>query len=196
MKSNWKYGLPLISKVYEANPNGMLRRILERNPGAAEKDTWPVWRAEVLKNSDALEAVMRCYHVNAWRRLNDLVPTAAPPKKRAAAREAKRARVADKFQRAKAVLILNYVMPNRLRLRDCTFGYARELGGAFARIGAMGAPDAIIGDVLSNAQADAAAGEIGPHLVDPQPNGDATRPRLWFGTALLRAAGQQLERWA
>jgi hypothetical protein len=196
MRSKSKYGTPFIAKVYEASPDGMLYRIMKENPGAAEKDIWPIWRAELVKSGAALDAVLRCYHMNAHRRVERLVSRAESRKTRAALREERNAHVADTFMRVTKALILDHVMPNGNRLRDCTFGYAREVGGAFARIGAMGSRDAIIGDVLSNAQADAAAGEIGAHLVDPQPNGDATRPRLWFGTALLRAAGQQLERWA
>lgn len=197
MRSKSRYGLPFVAKVYEVSADGMLHRIMTKNPGAAEEDTWPIWRAQLMKNRVALDAVLRSYHMNAHRRVERLLSRAEPPMKtRAAAREERKARVADAFARVKKALILDHVMPNGLRLRDCTFGYAREVGGAFARIGAMGAPDAIIGHVLSNAQADAEVGEIGPHLVDPQPNGDGTRPRLWFGTALLRAAGQQFERWA
>jgi hypothetical protein len=197
MRSKSKYGTPFIAKVYGASPDSMLHRIMKENPGAVEEDTWPIWRAELVKNGAALDAVLRCYHVNAHGRVERLLSRAGlPGKRRAAAREERNARVANAFARVKKALILDHVMPNGSRLRDCTFGYAREVGGAFARIGAMGALDAVIGHVLSNAQADAAVGEIGPPMVDPQPNGDATRPRLWFGTALLRAAGQQFERWA
>jgi hypothetical protein len=70
---------------------------------------------------------------------------------------------------------------------NCTFGYVRQAGGAFARLGAMGDPDKIIGQVLSDAAIEAAVGEIDPPQIDHQ---------LDFGAALLREAGQEFERWA
>jgi hypothetical protein len=198
MSSNWKYGLPFIAKVYEASPDGMLHRIMKENPGAAEEDTWPIWRAELVKNGAALDAVLRCYHVNAHRRVERLVSRAGlPGKRRAAAREERDARVAATFVRVKKALILDHVMPNGLLLRDCTFGYATAIGDVYARIGAKGDPNAIIGQVLSNAEADAAVGEIGPNRVDQRLNGNgkAVRPQQRIGAAILRAAGQQFGRW-
>jgi hypothetical protein len=198
MRSKSKYGTPFIAKVYEASPNGMLHRIMKENPGAAEEDTWPIWRAELVKNGAALDAVLRWYHMNAHRRVEHLVSGAKlPGKRRAAAREERDARVAATFVRVKKALILDHVMPNGRRLRDCTFRYASEIGGAYTRIGAMGDPDAIIGQNLSDAAADAAVGEIGADRIDQRlnGNGEAVRPQQRIGAAILRAASQQFGRW-
>jgi hypothetical protein len=173
---NPKLGAPFVAKVCRANPDHMLRRIMAWLPDASEQETWPVFRAKVLKDRDMLEACLRWFHVNARRRLEGFAPRTAPPKKRAVPLEEKHARVADRVKRIRAVMILDYTMPNGSRLRECTFGYAREVGGAFARLGEMGDPHAIIGQVLSNDAADAAVGEIGSDWVDPQLNGEATRP--------------------
>jgi hypothetical protein len=188
--SNPKYGTPFVKKVYQPNPDDILRRILEKNPGARMDDTWLIFLAEVLKDRDMLEAVVRCYHINAYSRLDrearyrldHLVPRAAPTK------EERRARAADTWARMKKVLILNHVMPNGLRLRDCTFRYASAVGGAYTRIGEMGPPDAIIGRVLSNEQADAMVGEIGPDQIDRELNGAAGRQDHRAPTFLRGAA--------
>jgi hypothetical protein len=190
---NPKLGAPFIAKVCPANPDNLLRQIMSWMPGAAEEDTWPNFRAMVMKDPDMIDACLRWFHVNARGRLERLA-MAEPPAKRTAARakqtrEEKRARVADTMKRIEAVMILNHVMPNGLRLRDCTFGYASEVGGAFARIGAMGAPNAVIGRVLSDAEADTAVGEIGPDQIDKNTNGAAARqdqhaPAFLQGAAL------------
>jgi hypothetical protein len=168
-KSKPKLGTPFIAKVYPNSPDELLLRILKKNPKATEEETWLLFRAEVLKNEAMRDACLRSYHVNARGRVEKFVQGTESPRERAAAAEQKRAerhaRVTKAFKRAKAVLILDYIMPNGLRLGDCTFGYATEVGGAFARLGAMGDPDAIIGQVLTDDAADAAVGEIGPDEV-------------------------------
>src|SRR5258708_17448544 len=107
-------------------------------------DAGLIFLGGVLRARDMREAVVRSYHINAYSRLDrearyrldHLVPRVAPTK------EERRARAADTWARMKKVLILNHVMPNGLRLRDCTFSYASEIGGAFARIGTMRTSDA------------------------------------------------------
>jgi hypothetical protein len=176
MSSKSKYGRPFIAKVYEVSPDGMLYRIMKENPGAAEEDTWPIWRAEIMKNGHALDAVLHSYYVNAHRRVELFVSRAkSPTKQPVGTREERDARIADAFVRVKNALILDHVMPDGRRLRDCTFGYAAEIGGAFARIGAMGDPDEIIGQFLTDAQAEAAVREVGAERVDRRLNG--ARPR-------------------
>jgi hypothetical protein len=184
-KPNPKRGTPFIAKMYPVGPDELLLRILKENPNATEEDTWLLFRAEVLKNEDMRDACLRSFHVNATGRLERLMSRAESPQERAAMAEQKRAerraRVTKAFKRAKAVLILDHVMPNGLRLGDCTFGYASEVGGAFARLGAMGDPDAIIGQVLTEDAADAAVGEIGPDEAPRTRDGRGMRKAGWLG---------------
>jgi len=157
----------------------MLRRIMRWMPGAAEEDTWPIFLAEVLKDDEMRDACLRWFHVNARNRLERHALVEPPAKRTAAqarqAREEKHARAADRMARVDAVMILDHVMPNGKPLRDCTFGYAREVGGDFMCIGRMGRPDQIVGEVLTDQRADAMVGEIGPDLPDKKTNGAAVR---------------------
>jgi hypothetical protein len=168
-KPKQKRGTPFIAKMYPVGPDELLLRILKEHPDATEEETWLLFRSEVLKNEALLNACLRSFHVNARGRVEKFVQGIESPQERAATAEQKRAerraRVTKAFKRAEAVLILDHLMPNGLRLGDCTFGYATELGGAFARLGSMGDPDAIIGQVLTDDAADAAVGEIGPDEV-------------------------------
>jgi hypothetical protein len=53
-------------------------------------------------------------------------------------------------------IILDFLMPNGKAMRECTFGYVREIGGRFAAIGALRKARQVIGDVLTDEQAQAA----------------------------------------
>jgi len=163
----------LTRKALPGNPDYVMGQILEKNPGITESESWPIFRAEVLADGDLLDACLFWYHAAARNRANKDVDDALTREEKRLRelekRRARAARVAKMYERGKAVLILDHVMPNGLRLRDCTCGYATEVGGAFARIGEMGDPDQIIGQVLTDADADALVGEIGPGPADPSP---------------------------
>jgi hypothetical protein len=57
------------------------------------------------------------------------------------------------FEKIKGLIVLDLMMPNGEAIRDCSFGYMTKLGGAAARIGAMGKPNQIIGKVITEKQA-------------------------------------------
>jgi hypothetical protein len=149
----------LTRNALPGNVDYAMGQILKRNPGITETDSWPIFRKTVLKDDDLIEACLFWCHKAARNRASkdDVV---APTREEKRLRELeKRARVAKAYERGKARLILNHRMPNGLQLRECTFAYARDAGDKFARIGDMGEPDQIIGDVLSDEAADAAFNE-------------------------------------
>jgi hypothetical protein len=147
----------LTRKARRGNVDYAMGRILKENPGITESESLPIFRAKVLADDDLLEAcVFECHAAARNRAYRDVDDALEKKRLRELKRRARDLRVAKMYERGKAVLILNHVMPNGLPLRECTFGYIREVGGKFARIGGMGDPDQIIGEVLSNDQADAA----------------------------------------
>jgi hypothetical protein len=146
----------LTRKALPGNVDYVMGQILKRNPGITESDSWPIFRDMVLKDDDLIEACMFWTHAAARNRAcKDGDGALTREEKRRRALET-RARAAEMWERAKAVVILNHVMPNGLPLRECTFGYVKDVGGKFARIGDMGEPDQIIGEVLSDRAVDAA----------------------------------------
>jgi hypothetical protein len=150
----------LTRKALPGNVDYAMGQILKRNPGITESDSWPIFRDMVMKDPNLLEACVFWSHGAARNRAcKDGDDSLTREEKRLRELE-RRARVAKLYERGKAVLILNHVMPNGLPLRDCTFAYVREVGGAYARIGGMGEPDQIIGEVLSDGVADAAFNEV------------------------------------
>jgi hypothetical protein len=174
----------LTRKARRGNVDYAMGRILKENPGITESESLPIFRTKVLADDDLLEAcVFECHasaRNRAYRGIDDALTREEKRLREMERRRARDARVAEMYERGKAVLILNHIMPNGLPLRDCTFAYAKEVGGAFARIGGMGEPDQIIGEVLSDDQADAAAGELvaanGHEAVERE--GPAFRARL------------------
>jgi hypothetical protein len=184
---NPRLGAPFISKVGQANPDDVLRRIMEENPGASQSVTWSIFRDEILKSDEMVEMCLLYYHVNARGRLERLAPRPTPrPKKPKVPQTERKVRVTAAVTRVKERLILDHVMPNGLRLRDCTFGYALEVGGKFARLGEMGDPNEIIGQVMSGAQADAAWAEIDPVTTEiaQAPSFSMARMAKWIRRAV------------
>jgi hypothetical protein len=161
----------LTRKECRGNVDYVIGQILRENPGITETESYPMFRNAVLKDAELVEACMFWCHQAARDRACKDVDVALTLEEKRRRRELKKrerdARVAELYERAKTVLILNHPMPNGLPLRDCTFAYAKEVGGAFARIGDMGDPDRIIGDVLSDDEADAAFDEPAVVLEGP-----------------------------
>jgi acetyl-CoA carboxylase beta subunit len=159
---NPSYGAPFTAKSGQANPDDVLREIMEENPQATERTTWPLFRTEMLKDQELIEACLRWYHTNARRRLESLMEEKPKAERSVTAEEEKEAKVVkglaatEKVKAVKKAFILDHVMPNGEALRDCTFRYVAKIGGAFSRIANMGKPNQLVGDVLSNKQADKA----------------------------------------
>src|SRR5437899_841395 len=74
-----RYGAPFISKAERKNPDFVLRKFMRWMPDAAEKDTWPLFRVEVLGDPELIEACLRWYHVNARNRLINRAPKTQNP---------------------------------------------------------------------------------------------------------------------
>ena len=161
----------LTRKACRGNVDYVMRQILKENPGITKSDSWPMFRNAVLKDAELVEACLYWSHMAAHNRADrggdDALTGEQKRRRELEKRSARDERVARMYERAKAVLILNHPMPNGLPLRDCTFAYAKEVGGAFARIGDMGDPARIIGEVLSDDEADAAFDETAVVLEGP-----------------------------
>jgi hypothetical protein len=146
---NPNLGKPYATKSGQADPDDVLREIMEEMPGSTEQQTWPLFRQEILKSDDLVEICLRRYHVGVRRRLYREATNKQSVKER-------KSRAAAKAEKVKDIFILDFIMPNGQRLRDCTFGYVRKVGGAFSKLGEMGKPNQVVGQILSNKQADAA----------------------------------------
>jgi hypothetical protein len=164
-KNDPKQGASFTPKVGQANPEDLVRRIKGQHPDARGLDVFPIFKAEVLKDDAMVDACLLYYFVNAHNRLERVGLVSKPVRtrsERAAAREARKVKARAVAARIKRAWILDHVMPNGLKLRDCSFAYALEIGGGLERIGKMGPADAIIGQVLSDADAQAAMKEVAP----------------------------------
>jgi hypothetical protein len=152
---NPKLGAPFTAKSGQANPDDVLREIMEANPSANEAKTWPDFRAAVLGDEELTEACVRWYHVNARRRIEGLIPAPKQSKKTAPAAEiASRAALIKTAVRTVAhTAFLDITMPNNKLLRACTFKEVGRFGEKFKKLAAMGKPGQIVGRVLSEKQA-------------------------------------------
>lgn len=128
------------------NYRDLLKRLIDRNPHADEDRLYELWNNKVLASEDILDTVLRYTFANAYRSFSGLTPEERA--RRSAALAAEREKVKATIQ----ARLLDIVLPNGKKLRDCTFGYCRELGGGLSRIGAKGKPGQIVGKLLSEAE--------------------------------------------
>jgi hypothetical protein len=151
-----QYGAPRIKTTHAANPDSVLEKIMKRQPDASDRT---LARALLKKfTPEELEAAL-CYFVHnrrvAIERYYEEEETPLEVRIQASnerIEERKTAAVktvAASRRILQSLISLDFIMPNGKSLGKCTFGYATEMGGKFAKIGAMGKPNQIIGTVLS-----------------------------------------------
>jgi hypothetical protein len=151
----------------EHNPRDLLLRIRRKNPTADIRESFDFFLEEMEKarNRKYITAIYEYWHTNAFNALTQKEEHDAKLSKEQAGQKLRREatrRAEQKTQRATLdaeadteinkiieASLLDFLMPNDKKLRDCTFGYCREVGGWLGRIGAAGKPDQIVGDVLS-----------------------------------------------
>lgn len=150
------YGGPKARANHAANPDNRLQKLLRGREGWGDI---ALARLFIKKaTSEELEAVVSGWiHNRRDRFMRVFEEEAVPFEERiqqSVERAEERAAMATKTKAAagrvlKSLISLDFIMPNGKPLGKCTFGYATEIGGKFAKIGAMGKPNQIIGKVLT-----------------------------------------------
>lgn len=148
-----------IGRREKENPLGLFIAVLKERPKSSESAHKAAFKRLVLSDGyeDFVDAI-----VQEWLSIkySTALRAAQPPtvaEIKAVAARRKSERIAEAVMTKKAIKLigsrlLDFAMPNGKRLRDCTFGYCAEIGGAIGKIGARGEPNEIVGKVLTAAQ--------------------------------------------
>jgi hypothetical protein len=140
---------------WKTNPQELLRRIMEQNPTASRSDIFNEFKTALDKRPACLEGVIEYWFSNYFRRLDGV-----NPKERDRLRDKEKDRLGSaldgKLKEYAGIVLLEMLMPNGKKLRDCTGAECKELsskiGAWLLRVSKQVKPDALVGDVLTEKQ--------------------------------------------
>ena len=148
---NPTYGSSFINKTGQANPQDVMRRIMEDNPDASEIEIDRLFVDEVINDPDLNRACLLAYAVNVMASIKRLI---VDPKVKAKREKEMKKQVARAVKEVKRAFILDMLLPGTdKRIREATFAEVSKLGGAFRKLAKLGRPSQIVGDVVSDAAA-------------------------------------------
>jgi hypothetical protein len=123
----------------------VMRKIMQRNPKATMSQVLEIYARTVVKDEGLTRDFIEAFSGDVYR---------AIIRKPKASKKHKKAR---RVSAAKFIMELDLVIHGEFkRLRNCTFAEISELGGRYTKLGSMGPPEAIVGDVLKPKQVRAA----------------------------------------
>lgn len=142
---------------HEASPRGLLMKLMGVNPNMPESNLLRLFREKVKEATDEgddyISPIIEYWFAPNYKSLLNLQ---RPPAKRQAAKAARKAEI-DEIkstvkERIARMVLLDVVLPNGKRLRDCTGKECAKAGGWFAKIAGKVKPTEIVGKVLSETQ--------------------------------------------
>lgn len=142
-------GASFIAHTTENNPRDLIIELVRENPSADRKTLFEKFRDLIRGEDDYQRAVDWYFFVN----MHDYLVTNRN-KRQVAPRDAARERqqIDEIKQRVVNMVLLDLVLPNGKRLRECTFAEVAKAGGWFAKIAKKGKPNQIVGKVLTEEQ--------------------------------------------
>jgi hypothetical protein len=134
------------AKTLEPDIYEVLREIMDDHPKANKSRLRKLYVDAVKNDPDLNDAFIEAFFENV---LAVLTRARSKSKKRKRMmREEKQKQQAKHIDR----FVMSYVMPNGKPLKECTFGEVATFGARFSKLSAMGKPDEIVGQVLSQKQ--------------------------------------------
>jgi hypothetical protein len=128
-----------------------LREILKKNPKAKQGKIRRLYVEAILDDRDLAQSFVEAFFSNVLAMVTREREHRKEKQRRgkASERRAERKRTAGKKI---ARVMFDFEMPNKKKLRDCTFEEVGKFGARFTKLAAMGKPDEIVGEVLTRAQ--------------------------------------------
>jgi hypothetical protein len=126
----------------------LLQELIDENPKADRAKLKRLGVAEVKRDPDNVDAAVEGFVEHAFNVLLRAKPGPDPKKRKRVTREEKE-RKNYQYMRQN---IHNWSMPNGKKLKDCTFGQVLSFQEDLGRLGHMGKPDEIVGQVLTPKQ--------------------------------------------
>jgi hypothetical protein len=160
-RTTWDHGL-----------RGLFRRLREENPRASKAALQALFMTEYLRDDDLMEAAGIRVFGNDWSSWHgqqdedaepQSQPRSVPARQQQDVRQRQSAPVVPRPRRDPAVaaalvasirttILLDLLMPNGKRLRDCTGTECSQAGGWLVQVGTRIGSDGIVGERMSEAE--------------------------------------------
>lgn len=132
------------------NPMEVLVGLVEADPTADQDRLFGQWWKKIRGDDEQIEAVARHSFTNM---LTAIERGSRKPKQRTAEdMEQERRAIGALVNLVKNVVLMDIVLPNGKKLRDCTFAECSAAGGWFKLVATKGKPSELVGKVLSEEQ--------------------------------------------
>lgn len=158
---NPRSGSPFVQGARDTSPKAAMYQILNDNPGTDKDAAVELFIEKALADPELNRVALEVVAINAYSAWDSLRSSRPSTSSRLSA-SARRTDQASVQRRASRVVqrivnacILDFVMPNEKKVRDCTFKEMGQFGKKFQRIAAAGQPSQIVGQVLSARKAKA-----------------------------------------
>jgi hypothetical protein len=147
-----RQGAAVVRRTSPKNIMELLIGIIESDPTADTDRLFRLWSEAVKEDDDYLSAALR----HTFTNLHHAIETGRKPRQRGqrSATEQRTAINAIKAQVRQAI-ILDFVMPNGKKLRDCRVDYVKRCNAGFDRLLTGLKPNDIVGKKLTDKQAQA-----------------------------------------
>lgn len=139
-------GASFIAQTKEANPIDLVKLVVEKMPNAGRKERFAEFEELLAAEGEVYERAVRWYF---FVNMHDYLTTRRSSPANSASRTSK---VEDIVNKVREAVLLDLVMPNEKRLRDCTGAECAKFGGFYAKIARKVGKTKIVGEVLNEVQ--------------------------------------------
>jgi hypothetical protein len=138
------------------NPREVLRRIVEKNPSWSRDRLFIEFKRIVEKKPTHLETIIEYWFSNNYHSLIERPDATERNRVRVEKTEQLRAALNEKIKEHAKIVLLDMLMPNGKKLRECTGSECKilssKIGAWLLRLSKQMKPNEFVGDVLTETQ--------------------------------------------
>lgn len=151
------YGGPAIGKTEKVNPVQVMVSLIDEMPDAKQDALVDAFYERLRDDEDYIKAALRYLAYNSLNNITNTQRRNGPGarKRQEAARTAAAEMTAQMVEKIKRAAVLDLLLPNGKTARESTFADCKKAGGMWLKIGAMGKPQEIVGQKITDKQANA-----------------------------------------
>lgn len=144
-----RQGAAVVRRTAHKNIMELLASIAMADPTADNEQRFRKWSEAIKEDENYLQAALR----HTFTNLNNVLEKGAGTQHELQTKREKPALIQTLKERVRAVVILDFIMPNGKQLRDCRADYVKRCNGGFAKLVAKLKPNQIVGQAITDEEA-------------------------------------------